>query len=87
MLRYTGIIVLFLLTSSCGFNSSFYHPDDTPVDTPVSAESQYVRYAEDSVHVLHYLPEESKASILILHGNAGNLSGWSEMADLFYLGL
>lgn len=85
MMRFIVFALVVILTSACGFNSSFYHPDDTSVDTPVSAESQYVHYSEDSVHVLHYLPEKAKASILILHGNAGNLTGWSEVADLFYL--
>jgi len=84
-LRYLLTVVILISLVSCGFNSSFYHPDETEVKTPVSAESQYVHYESDSVHVLHYLPESPKASILMLHGNAGNLSGWSEVADLFYL--
>lgn len=79
------IFVLTLLTASCSFNKSFYHPDTNPVRTPPDAESIYVPYGKnDSIHALFYHNQNEKATIFMLHGNAGSLASWSEVADLFY---
>lgn len=63
----------------------FYQPNIESVSTPPDAISQYITYGEsDSIHTLFYANENPRASIFFLHGNAGNLSAWSEVADLFY---
>lgn len=79
------IISVVLIFSSCAFKNSFYHPTKELVDTPPEAKSAYVQYGEnDSIQSLFYTRDNAKASLFILHGNAGNLSSWSEVADLFF---
>lgn len=76
---------MIALLSSCAFNNMFYHPDPATVNTPPDAVSQYIKYGEtDSIHSLFYEQKNATASIFILHGNAGSLTSWSEVADLFY---
>lgn len=73
------------IIGSCAFNKSFYHPDLSAVNTPPDARSVFIKYGEnDSIHSLFYARTDPKASLFILHGNSGNLNGWSEIADLFY---
>lgn len=84
-MRTVLLLLIGALLTACGFNKQFYKPNPTAVETPVSATSHYIYTEKDSVHILHYRPNAPKASMMILHGNAGNLNGWSEVADLFYL--
>lgn len=71
--------------SACAFNKSFYHPDKTAVASFPDSEDHYIPFGEnDSIHALFFKQELPKATLFILHGNAGNLSSWGEMADLFY---
>ncbi len=70
---------------SCGFNKTFYKPLKENVKTPPDAESIYLNYNEsDSIHGLLYARENPIASIFLLHSNSGSLTGWGEIADLFY---
>lgn len=85
VLKFTIILLTTCFLGSCAFNKSFYNPDSSAVNTPPDARSVYIKYAEhDSIHTLFYAPTHPKASLFILHGGSGNLSGWSEVADLFY---
>jgi pimeloyl-ACP methyl ester carboxylesterase len=85
VLKIFSFAVLISLVSSCAFNNMFYHPNVDAVSTPPDAISEYITYGEsDSIHTLFYANESAKASIFFLHGNAGNLGAWSEVADLFY---
>jgi alpha-beta hydrolase superfamily lysophospholipase len=72
--------------SACSYNKAFYHPDTSAVQTPPDAKSAFINYGnKDSIHSLFYEHQTPKASIFILHGNAGNLTSWSEIADLLFL--
>lgn len=63
----------------------FYQPNVDSVGTPPDAVSQYIKYGEsDSIHTLFYAKKDPIASLFILHGNAGNLTSWSELADLYH---
>jgi alpha-beta hydrolase superfamily lysophospholipase len=78
--------VIVISLGGCGYNKAFYHPDTAPVQTPPDAKSVFINYGnKDSIHSLFYEQKSPKASIFILHGNAGNLTTWSEMADLLFL--
>lgn len=82
--KYFWIFSVFIF-GSCSFNRSFYHPDTSAVASFPDAEDHYIQYGEnDSIHALFFKQELPKANLFILHGNAGNLSSWGEMADLFY---
>lgn len=84
-LKQLIFILPFFIITACGFNKSFYHPNTDSVQTPPDAESHYIHYGEnDSIHSLFFERKSPIASILILHGNAGNLTSWGEVADLFY---
>tara|TARA_B110000046_G_C13014469_1_gene408034 strand:- start:2501 stop:3232 length:732 start_codon:yes stop_codon:yes gene_type:complete len=62
----------------------FYQPNVDKVSTPPDAVSHYITYGEaDSIHTLFYAKKDPIASLFILHGNAGNLTSWSEVADLY----
>jgi uncharacterized protein len=85
MLQKYGFIIGLLFLSSCSFNRSFYYPDQAPVASFPDAEDHYIPYGEnDSIHALFFKQDLPKANLFILHGNAGNLTSWGEMADLFY---
>lgn len=85
MIKKNGFILGLVILSSCSFNRSFYHPDPSAVAPFPDSENHYIRYGEsDSIHALFFPQELPKANLFILHGNAGNLSSWGEMADLFY---
>lgn len=79
-------ILTFAILSSCAFNKSFFQPTPGSSHTPPDAQTEYIPYGdgEDSVHAFFYARENPLASIFILHGEAGNLQSWGEVADLFY---
>ncbi len=82
------LIFVFIVISlgGCSYNKAFYHPDSAAVQTPPDAKSIFINYGnKDSIHSLFYEHKSPKASIFILHGNAGNLTSWSEIADLLFL--
>ncbi len=85
MFQKYGLIIGLLFLGSCSFNRSFYHPDQAPVASFPDAEDHYIQYGEnDSIHALFFKQDLPIANLFILHGNAGNLTSWGEMADLFY---
>ena len=83
---YLSCLFILLGLESCAFNKQFYQPDTEKVQTPPDAESIYISYGEnqDSIHCFFYEKKEPIASLFFLHGNAGNLTGWHSIADLFY---
>lgn len=84
LILFTAFI-LSLFGSSCSFNKSFFHPNPEFVATPPDASSGYYQLGlKDSIHYLFYERENPIASIFLLHGNAGTLNGWSEVADLYF---
>lgn len=79
------VLSVSILSVGCAFNKKFYQPDSTKVATPPDAESVYVKYGEnDSIHALLYTRPKHDRAIFMLHGNAGNLTSWHAVADLFY---
>lgn len=73
------------LLTSCSFNRAFYHPDTNRVVPFDPAESHYIPYGElDSIHAVFYPNETATTNLFILHGNAGNLTSWSTVADHFH---
>lgn len=81
-LKYIGIFLLVFIMNSCAFNSFYYFPDKNEVANSINGEDIYLNYRKDeNIHAVYYKKENPMASIFILHGNAGNLSGWQSVAE------
>ncbi len=85
ILSFTFIIAVGFLMTNCAFNKRFYKPDTASVKPLPDTESIYIPYAKsDSIHAILYEHEDPIASVFFLHGNAGNLSSWYAVGELFY---
>ncbi|MBI4646597.1 MAG: alpha/beta fold hydrolase [Bacteroidia bacterium] len=73
-----------LLLHSCAFNSFFYYPDRENTDIKdIICEQGFISSKNgNKIHYVFVKPEEKVpiATILVLHGNAGNLAEWSSIA-------
>lgn len=79
------LIVGLIFFNSCAFNGLFYQPEAAVIAVPRNVESIKIPYTEtDSVHALFYKHIEPKSSIFFLHGNAGSLNGWQDVAEIFH---
>lgn len=72
------------LVSACSFNNLFYYPDTEAVPPAEKGEDVYLSWNEkDTFHGVFYSSEKAVGSIYILHGNAGSLTGWIHVAEIF----
>lgn len=79
------ILLLPFLLGACAMNAFYYFPDKNSVEPAEGAQEHYVKYEkEKSVHGLFFKKENPLASIFILHGNAGNLTGWQSVAEILW---
>jgi len=77
--------VLAFVLPSCSMNMFYYFPDKNPVEVSPIATEHYIPYKkEKSVHGLYFKKENPIASVFILHGNAGSLTGWQSVAEMFW---
>lgn len=78
-------IPLLLVLGACAFNGSYYQPNTNKVHDFPDAESIYIPYGkQDSIHSFFFKQEDPVASLFLLHGNAGNLTSWGEVGDIFF---
>lgn len=79
--------ILSAIFSCCSFNVFFYVPDkENPEITIEDPEEGFLEAANGKkIHYAFFKPEQKKpkATLFILHGNAGNLALWSYCAVPF----
>lgn len=89
MLKYHSyLLILLVMTSllpSCSFNGMFYHTEMPLEKIPdsLNVEEIFIKTPDNiKVNILFVKPrvEVPKATILLLHGNAGNVSTWLDAA-------
>lgn len=74
-----------LLLQSCAFNGFYYFPDKSPVVASNQATEFHLKYdKEKTIHSVYFKKENPKASIFILHGNGGSLTGWQSVAEMLW---
>jgi uncharacterized protein len=74
-----------LLLSSCSMNMFYYFPDKAAVSASENATEHYIPFkGEKSVHGLFFEKKDPVASVFILHGNAGSLTGWQSVAEMLW---
>ena len=85
MNRFLIIAAVTLLAQSCSMNMFYYHPDKDKVNVSENAVEHSISFkGEKSVHGLFFKKENPIASVFILHGNAGNLTGWQTVAEMLW---
>lgn len=80
------IIIISSILSSCSFNYFFYFPDkEFNYTSEYKFEEIFLTSKNgNKIHSLLFPSKVNpKATILILHGNAGSLSGWANIAEPF----
>src|SRR5512133_1454236 len=87
--RSFTIVALVLLLCACNQESFFFHPQKLPSDHRFSFKEQYKEYyiqvdSKTRLNGLLFKSNPSKGLIFYLHGNAGTLELWGEIAR-FYL--
>lgn len=66
-------------------NMFYYFPDKNEVIPSEHATEHYIPFRkEKSVHGLLFKRSKARASVFILHGNAGNLTGWQSVAEMLW---
>ena len=83
--RFVLFISLIFILSSCAFNQAFYFTRSIYTEiTPVNYEEIYLtnnRNKKLHAILLNPLNERPKATLLLLHGNGGNVSTWISRAQ------
>jgi len=78
--------LISILLVGCSCNPFYYFPDKNPTVISENAEEFYIPYDKDKkVHALYFKKENPVASIFILHGNAGSLTGWQSVAEMLWI--
>lgn len=81
----TLLILTPFIAGSCAMNTFYYFPDKEPVVVSENASEHYIPYRDNKrVHGLFFSKENPIASVFILHGNAGNLTGWQSVAEMMW---
>ncbi|MBN4077588.1 alpha/beta fold hydrolase [bacterium AH-315-C20] len=79
------LLLLFLTVQGCSFNNLFYYPNTKTVAPSEKGEDIYLEWTKnDTFHGVFYTAENPIGSVYLLHGNAGNLTGWSHMAEILW---
>ncbi|MCB9359798.1 MAG: alpha/beta fold hydrolase [Flavobacteriales bacterium] len=88
--KIAGIILLFIAIglANCRQEKMFFHPTPLASDYEFKFNNEFVEYkipVEDKVTVngLLFKAEQTKGLIFYLHGNAGALDTWGEIADFY----
>ena len=77
------IAVISFFVVGCSMNVFFYFPDKNAVVASDKAEEIYIPYDKDKkIHALLFKKENPIASVFILHGNGGSLTGWQSVAEM-----
>ncbi|REJ84779.1 MAG: alpha/beta fold hydrolase [Bacteroidetes bacterium] len=76
------ILVYFFQEKLIFFPEKLKRDFSIPHELPY--EEHFIHYEEnDSLHAMHFKSEHSKGLILYLHGNAGSLRTWSQIAAFY----
>lgn len=88
--KIIGIIVLFTAIglANCRQEKMFFHPTPLPADFEFKFQNEFTEYqipvAENvAVNGLLFKAKQSKGLVFYLHGNAGALNTWGEVADFY----
>jgi len=88
--RIAFIILLFaaIALANCRQEKMFFHPTPLANDYEFSFDSEFVEYkipVDNKVNVngLLFKAEQSKGLVFYLHGNAGALDSWGEIAGFY----
>ncbi|MBL7897455.1 MAG: alpha/beta fold hydrolase [Crocinitomicaceae bacterium] len=85
MLRIIYPFIFIFMVSSCSMNMFYYFPDKNPVEASPLATDHYIEYKEGkNIHGLFFQKENPVATVFILHGNAGSLTGWQSVSEMFW---
>ncbi|MCB9334761.1 MAG: alpha/beta fold hydrolase [Flavobacteriales bacterium] len=88
--RIIGIILLFTAIglANCRQEKMFFHPTPLPADFEFEFKNEFTEYniplGDDvTVNGLLFKAEKTKGLVFYLHGNAGALNSWGEIADFY----
>lgn len=88
--RITFIIVLFaaIALANCRQEKMFFHPTPLAPDYEFKFKDEFIEYkipVEEKVTVngLLFKAQQPKGLVFYLHGNAGALDSWGEIADFY----
>ena len=77
--KYIWTISLIFILSSCSFNGSFYYPkSEYRAIENIDYQEIFLENTEGiKLHAVYLEPKvKSKGTVLLIHGNGGNVSGW-----------
>lgn len=86
--QYTLGILVFLSLYSCSQENLLFYPDKLPADYKFQFSETYEELNipvdhETTINGLLFKAEKSKGLIFFLHGNAGALNSWGNVARLY----
>ena len=88
--KIAGIILLFIAIglANCRQEKMFFHPTPLASDYEFKFKNEFIEYkipVEEKVTVngLLFKAEQPKGLVFYLHGNAGALDSWGEIADFY----
>lgn len=89
--NYKQIVLLFgciLLFTSCKQEKMLFYPDILPSDYRFTFDNKFQEYtisvdSKTSINGLLFHADSSKGLIFYLHGNAGSIYSWGNIADLY----
>jgi len=81
------VYMAFIITS-CRQEKILFYPEKLPVDYKFSFENDFEEYfiavdTKTRLNVLLFRADSSKGLIFYLHGNAGSLKSWGELANVY----
>ena len=92
LLRILFVILIIILLGGILFyfnqEKIIFYPEKTASDFkynfPSDFEEVYLTTEDQKkLHALHFKTENPKGVVYYLHGNAGNLEGWGDIASLY----
>ncbi|TXB66662.1 lysophospholipase [Vicingus serpentipes] len=88
--KIAGIILLFIAIglANCRQEKMFFHPTSLTADYEFKFSNNFIEYkipVEDKITLngLLFKAEQPKGLVFYLHGNAGALDTWGEIADFY----
>ncbi|RLD69850.1 MAG: alpha/beta hydrolase [Bacteroidetes bacterium] len=87
-----AIIIIFviavLLLLFFGQEKLIFHPEKLSKDHKYTFQNKFEEYFikvdnKTELNALHFKADSSKGLVFYLHGNAGNLDSWGDVADLY----
>lgn len=92
MILLTLFVVFTIISSGIYFFQErlIFFPEVLPPNYPYQFDHDFeeINYRVDedvTINALHFKVENSKGIVFYSHGNAGNLSGWGDVAEIFLM--